>query len=178
MYVESPLEIKAELDAEAKLKNDERRAKPPPEHIAQNQDNVYQSVNQSLRALMGDGWGGHGRMAFYIRGAMQDSDGHIRRFRCSVGPDRTVTAFVSPHDSDVDPDFKSWAECVLNPKGGPPRFQIDEDGLLRLPEVDIDGLDADTLRNLIKGYSDEMNPDNSSLPVTVQVAGGMVRRDR
>ncbi|KAF8143179.1 hypothetical protein K438DRAFT_1783988 [Mycena galopus ATCC 62051] len=179
MLEESSPEVQERMKAEAKLENERRAAKPPPEHMAENQKQVFRSVDKNLRALMGDNWGGHGRMVFYVRGAYVDQEGRIQRFRSSIGPNRTVPAFISEHEGPVDTDFNRWTREVLDPQDGAPlpRLQFDSNGVLSLPDIDIDAADAATLRSLIKSYADGAIPSSSSLPIAVNVevpAGGNI----
>lgn len=48
---------------------------------ASNQGRVYYHISKALRGIMGDNWGGHGRMVFQIYGGMEGVDGSHKRFR-------------------------------------------------------------------------------------------------
>ncbi|KAJ6501319.1 hypothetical protein DFH09DRAFT_1289720 [Mycena vulgaris] len=171
LFDASPPEVKAEMEAQAKLHNAQLAAKPPPEHITDNQGRVYYHISEALRGMMGDNWGGHGRMVFQIYGGMEGVDGSHKRFRCSIGPDRTVSAFSSEHENSLMGDFKVWMADILDPKGGPLRLQIDEHGEVRIPDVEADTLDAGTIRNLLDAYSVAKEPGYvaKSFAVTMRV---------
>ncbi|KAJ7312789.1 hypothetical protein DFH08DRAFT_821953 [Mycena albidolilacea] len=161
LFDASPPEVKAEMEAQASLHNAQLAAKPPPEHITDKQGRVYYHISKALRRIMGDNWGGYGHMVFQIYGGMEGVDGSHKRFRCSIGPDRTVSAFSSEHENSLMGDFKVWMADVLDPRGGPPRLQIDEHAEVRIPDVEADTLDAGTIRNLLDAYSVAREPDIS-----------------
>ncbi|KAJ6550376.1 hypothetical protein DFH09DRAFT_1319880 [Mycena vulgaris] len=154
MYEQSDPEVKQAFEAEAEALKAKIEAGPTPEDIAQNQETVYHAVNQQLRGLMGESWGGHGDMAFYVRGAFKNKEGKVKRFYLSVGPKKTVAPFIPSRGDDEKGEFHRWAVSVLTATADEePQVQVDDNGKRWLPDVDVADLSAAKIIALIKAYT-------------------------
>ncbi|KAK7063443.1 hypothetical protein R3P38DRAFT_3164446 [Favolaschia claudopus] len=147
----SPDEVKQEFQEEAQKRKDARKAKPPLEHITENQNRALELADNKLRQLLGADWGGLGEAAFYVRGAFKvPGTEEIRRFHVSVSSDNSDKGF-SPQENR-DQELVAWFRKVLLPAENAPQ----------LPNVDLNNQDVDSLRDLIKQFSAQVNGKETS----------------
>ncbi|KAK7027906.1 hypothetical protein VNI00_015122 [Paramarasmius palmivorus] len=83
-------------NALANEKNEARCAKPPPEHIADNQSNASDYVYASLGGLVGNGWNQLGDVCFHVHIIIPQQDGTNRVEAVTVAGQKSSIHFKVP----------------------------------------------------------------------------------
>ena len=49
--------------------------------VSSQQKNIHNNASAALLALIGDEWGQHGNIVFFLQGAYQNKDGNVQTFQ-------------------------------------------------------------------------------------------------
>ncbi|KAF7371581.1 hypothetical protein MVEN_00013500 [Mycena venus] len=129
---------------------------------------------KQLKSVMGNAWGGHGDMVFFVRAGFKNSAGQTVTFCLSLGPNQSVEPYVSAREDEEVADFNSWAAQILSADDDTPPvpvLEIHEAGGVHVPTLDVDKTSVDVLRRLLREYAAETTGGFHGKNITLEIPG-------